>query len=653
MQTVAFDIETGAAEELHTFGPGFVRLSGYKTVGSGERPTITTDPHELIEVLLRADRITGHNVVAFDGMALAKEFGQHYGGPQELYEALCAKMIDTILVERHLVPVAAKGAQPKGFYGLDATAARYGVSGKSHVDFEGKREIVRRIKGDKAADKLKPGKTTEFGVLKLLADLYGGFHLIPQDDPDYVFYLETDVDVSEALYLAMSEVVRGEPLASKQYLAREHRTETTLKSAITLHGARIDTDENMRRWAAGQARLDAAKEVLAERHGMPLDRTYPHRTNAGKAAFRAALIATGIDEQMLEEHWETAADGSLKTGKDVIGPMIEVFDRTKPEAAELCRVIQSFNGERSVYGTIMEHTVNGKVHPYIGPDQSSGRFSMKDPGLTVLGKRGGKAVERGVILPDNDDEVLVAIDLDQVDARGVAGMAQDRDYMGLFVPGVDLHSEVAYRVFGRAECRAEMDRNNGRCDCVYRERAKVFGHGFNYGMGANSMAAQHNVDRDVAIAFVRGMTEAFPRLAAWKDEVRREAGALPFGEEPPANDTYRVLHTAFGRPVRVERKRAYTQATALLGQGTTADIIRHILLEMPHELRRRVRAVVHDEFVISLPKRGAAERAQEIADNMAFDFRGVRITAGVSELGCCWARCYGKQYCHHEAALAA
>ena len=639
MRIVAFDIETASAAEIHTFGPGFIRLCGYKEVGTADPVTITTNPRQLILALLEADRITGHNVISFDLLALAK-----WHGDRDLYERLAAKAIDTIIVERHLVPIAAKGMQPQGFYGLDATAARYGVAGKSTVDFDGKRDIVRRIKGDAAADKMKQGVTNEFPVLKLLAELYGGYHLIPQDDPDYVRYLELDVLASEALYLAHSEAVRHESQASKQYLHREHQTDLVLKSSVTLTGLRVDVDENMRRWSAGQKRLDDAKQLLHDDFGMPLDGKYPHRTNAGKAAFRAALLATGINEAQLDLNWPQAKDGSLKTGKDVLGPMIELFSRTKPAAAELCRVIQSFNGERSVYGTILQHTVGDRVHPYVGPDQSSGRWSMKDPGLTVLGKRGGKARERGVILADTEDEVLVAIDADQVDARAVAGMAQDREYMKLFTPGVDLHSEVAYRVFGRAECRAEMDRNNGRCDCVYRDRAKVFGHGFNYGMGANSMAAQHGVDVEVAKRFVWGMTEAFPRLAEWKEEVRQSAGALSFGEEAPANDTYRILHTAYGRPVRVERNRAYTQATALLGQGTTRDIMAQAILDLPLSVRRRVRAVIHDEVVISLPKAGAQEAAQRIADGMAFDFRGVKITFGCSRVARSWAGCYGEQY---------
>lgn len=646
MHVLAFDIETGAAEELHSFGPGFVRLCGWSNALANDPVTISTDPAEMVADLLAADAITAHNGINFDLMALASQRFVTF----DQYEQLCRKTFDTLLVTRHLDPVAAKGAQANGYYRLGETAERYGLDGKDEVDFEGKRDIVRRIKGDAYANKMKPGKTVDarFSVLKILADLYGGFHLIPQDDPDYRRYLVKDVRAQSGLFRVLSGLVKEEPAASQRYLRREHYTGTAM-GRVTLEGARVDVDLNMKRWAEGQQRLEAGKQMLHERHGMPLEGKKPHTTNPGKAAFRAAILSTGISEEALDANWPTNKDGSLSTSKDVLNQMISVFDQRKPDAAELCRTILAMNGERTVYGTIQDHTVAGRVHPYIGPDQASGRWSMKDPGLTVLGKRGGKARERAVILADTDDEVLVAIDADQVDARVVAAECQDPEYMKLFAPGMDLHSEVAWRVWSdpskhAADCTGPGTGQPVKCRCELRDRAKVFGHGFSYGLGANGMARQHGVDVSVAQGFIQGMTEAFPRLAEWKAEVREAAGALGFDEEAPANDSFRILHTWAGRPVRVERNRAYTQATALIGQGGTRDVMAEAILRLPPQIRRRIRAVIHDEIVISLPKQDAQQAAESIADGMAFDLKGVRITFGCSRVSRSWAGCYGEQY---------
>lgn len=665
MDVIAFDIETAAAEELHRYGPGFVRLCGWAPAADTSDVTISTDPREMAQVLLKADAVTAHNGINFDLMALGREGFLTF----DQYETVVRKTFDTLLVTKQLDPVAAKGAQPNGYFRLGETAARYGVDGKDTVDFSGKLAIVRRVRGEAYADKLlkaeaakqrrceKLGKPyaepQSVSVLKLLADLFGGYDMIPQDDPDYRRYLVKDVRAQGGLFLALNAEMRHQSTESQRYVRREHYTAMAM-GRTTLEGARVDVDLNMSRYNEGQQRLESGKRLLHERHGMPLEGKKPHVTNAGKAAFRAAILATGISEAALDANWPTAKDGSLLTGKEVLNGMISVFDKRNPPAAELCRTILALNGERSVYGTIMEHTVAGRVHPYIGPDQASGRWSMKNPGLTVLGKRGGKARERAVILADNDDEVLVAIDADQVDARVVAAECQDPEYMRLFGPGMDLHSEVAFRVWPSEpqhgpDCHKEPkpDCDCGviaKCHCERRDQAKVFGHGFSYGLGPKNMAEGHGVALEVAQGFIRGMTEAFPRLAEWKEEIRQAAGALGFGEEPPANDTYRVLHTWAGRPVRVERTRAYTQATALIGQGGTRDVMAEAILRLPPAVRRRVRAVIHDEIVLSLPREGAQEAAQRIADGMAFDLRGVAITFGCSRVSRSWAGCYGEQY---------
>ncbi|AKA61717.1 DNA polymerase I [Streptomyces phage YDN12] len=665
MKVLAFDIETGAAEELHKYGPGFVRLCGWADVAPGSRVTISTDPRELTAALFRADALTAHNGINFDLMAMGREGFFTF----DQYELLCRKMFDTMIVERHVNPVAAKGKQPMGYFGLDATAARYGLEGKSSVDFAGKVAIIRRVKGDAYADKAVKAEQakqrkaarlgTEYadpqrtGVLKLLAELYGGYDRIPQDDPDYRSYLVADVQTQGRVFTKLASVVRDESSTSQRYVRREHYTATAM-GRVTLEGMRTDVDETMKRWSEGQARLEAGKELLHEKFGMPTEGKYPHRSNPGKAAFRRAILATGISEDALTANWPMCEDGSLKTGKDVLDEFIPIFDRTKPAAAELCRTIKAFNGERTIYGTVLDHLVGDRVHPYIGPDQASGRWSMKDPGLTVFGKRGGKARERGIMLADSDDEVLVAIDADQVDARVIAAECQDSEYMKLFAPGMDLHSEVAFRVWPDlhkhgADCHREPkpDCHCGivsKCHCELRDRAKVFGHGFSYGLGAAGMARQHGVDVAVAQGFVRGMTEAFPRLAEWKEEIRAAAGALGFDEPVPANDPYRILHTWAGRPVRVERDRAYTQATALVGQGGTRDVMAEAILRLPAEYRRKIRAVIHDEIVISLPKHNAQQVAQGITDSMAFDLRGVAITFGCSDVARSWAGCYGAQY---------
>lgn len=648
MQVSIMDIETGSVSDLHRFGPGYYRLGARQHLdtetGEVGRIEMTTDPYQFAHWMDEAESMSLHNGVLFDALAMAKYYSE---GITDRYENWCRKMFDTQIVERHLNPVAAKGAQRSGYYGLDATAARYGAAGKSTVDTYGKAEITRRVKGDAAADKLlkayearkrKAGgdftEPAEASVLKLLADLYGGYHLIPQDDPDYVHYLRLDIEAQAGLFRAHLAALADASAEDRKYVRREHAV-NAIFGRITLEGLRTDQDLTMERWSAGQQRLEASKQMMHERYGMPLEGAKPHVTNIGKAAFRQAILDTGISEAALAANWPTSKDGSLATAKDVLNTQIEVFDRAKPEAAELCRTILAMNGERSVWGTILDNTTDGRVHAAHKTQQSSGRVSVTEPGLTVC-----KKPERDVFLPDTDDEWLVAVDGAQIDARMVAALSGDTEYRKLFGPGLDMHSEIALRVFNRDECRAEMARNNGKCDCKYRKLAKVAGHSWNYGAAAASLARNLGLSFEEASVFDAGMTESFPRLVEWKNEVRAEAGAMPYGMTAPEDDAYRVLRNPFGRTVRVERARAYTQSIGLLCQSATRDSMMHAAMRLPVRLRRKIKVFVHDEFVFSLGKSDAVEMSHKIADMMAFDLMGVPITFSGGDAGPTWAACY-------------
>lgn len=570
--TTAFDIETASADQLH-------RRSDFFRLGATNdgRVSVTTDPSELIDRLNRADRIVGHNILGFDLIALAKWHGADY-------EALASKCRDTFLIERHKNPVAAKGMQPRGYYGLDQTAARYGQEGKSDN-------------------------------LPRLAKKHGGFDKIPLDDPEYVGYLEGDVRASHALFSAMEGV-------DDPYILREHQVQTIM-GRITLEGFRVDEELVWDRYQYGQDKLDGIRDTLHSRYGLPNDSKLPHRTTAGKKAVYEALKGAGIGPVWLERNWEKAKDGSLLMGKEVLQEKIKLFrEHGKDDAAGVCEAILAMNGVRSVYGTVIDYTINGRVHPQISADQSSGRWSITEPGLTVMGKRGGKHTEREIFLPE-PGHLLVAFDLDQVDMRAIAGLCQDPAYMAMFEPGRDVHSEVASMV-GLA-----------------REDAKQIGHGWNYGMTVGGQVKK-GVAEEKARQFDEGMREAFPRLCAWKEEIREEAGMLPYDFVPDADDSYRILHNGYGRPMRVERSRAYTQAAALMGQGTTRDILAEGLLRMPFEVRKLVKAVVHDEVVISIPADSIEDVSRVVKDALTFEFKGVPITCGSSKPGKSWGDCYSK-----------
>jgi hypothetical protein len=569
---LALDIETPSAAELWTYGDGFVRLSGYQ---QGDRITITTDPEELAERVRTADLVIGHNVMSFDLVALATRHGVDL-----VRLAREALVFDTMLA------------------GILNDPPRPGMS---------QGQIQREYTLDAIGDRLVG--ETKSGDLKALTKEFGGFDRIPTDDRRYVEYLVGDVDLTARL----AKVLKTSP-----YVRREHVV-AAIAAQIRINGFRVDVDELNRRIAANQQARRTHLAALTLKYGLPTTKAdgkeskSPHATKEGKTAIVQAFTDLGVTLPNTE-------NGQPSFGKVALAQVTENH-AADPDVLALVDLVSSLNGVRTVYETVGRYLVGDRVHPEIGLFQASGRWSTTEPGLTVFGKRGGKYREREVFLAD-EGHVIISVDLAQVDARAIAALSQDRAYLAMFEPGLDLHREIAKRIWGDPE---------------RREDAKALGHGWNYGMGLTGLQRNAKVDEDTARRFDDGMRDQFPRLVEWRTEVRQlgESGVM--------------LDNGFGRLMRVDPNRAWTQAPALMGQGCARDIMMEGLLRLPDECLPMLRAVVHDEVILSVPADVVEDVERTVVAALSFPWKPpgaefeVQIEAGLAKhRGRNWGDVYAK-----------
>ncbi len=637
-RVATFDIETPGAEELlswdDTQGP-WARLCGYSVDGAA--PVATTDVDELLTVLYAADTIVAHNGANYDLIGLA----HHHGAD---YERLVAKLEDPLIIARQLDPPAAKGGNDRTHYDLDSLGNRMGVGGKH---------------GDLAALKNK----------------YKGYHLIPTDDPDYLAYLRQDVQLLNDLRPLMSV---------SEYVKDEHEF-VGICGGMTLRGVLVDLPLVTERAAAEEKQKRDALTELEATAGLPLERVTEKVTVLRKAtgkrvvhvAEKAAVLAgytswmkagkeptdAEVDVPIDPEHytiertekrepfksplgttegiawlkgvWERygvtnpprTANGRLCTKRDRLQAIID-HAKCPPDLARILDLMNTANGARVVYSTVLKNMIGGRYHPRMSPEQASGRLSC---GISVFGKHGGKVRERGVFVAD-PGHLMVAFDYDQVDARAVAAHCQDPAYMDQFESDLDFHTANAILVFG---------------DASFRQLAKVVGHGENYGMGVPSLALnivkatgmEHARAIEQAQAYVDAMARLYPVRNVWREGVRAQAGR---GE---------LLDNGFGRMMRPDASRAWTQGPALIGQGTTRDIMRTSILALPPHVRRCILFTVHDELVFQFPTDLVDEYSAIVMDAMTFewapaflgdDARRVKITCGRSRAAESWAGCYEK-----------
>lgn len=577
---VVFDIES-KGEGLWPLDPDFIRITGVQT---GRTIRVLGDSAEAAELLRGARLIIGHNILGFDLLA----FALHHG--VDLHTMLAeGRVIDTMLTELLDNPPEAR------------------------TDIG---QVLKSLRLDKLGkDKFGEGKADD---LADLAKEYGGYDRIPVDDERYVRYCAVDVDITARLAKGQTRT---------PYAIREHRV-AGIAAQMRMSGFRVDVPLLQERLAANEVERKRRVAELVEKYGVPTMKAdgkpaaAPLATKEGKEAVRVAYAELGVE-------LGTTKSGSPAFGKEAREEILETYGH-REEVAELTDTVGALLGIRSVYGTVDQYRIGDRVHPDITTFQASGRWSITRPGLTVMGKRGGKYVERNIFLPE-PGHVIISADLSQVDARVVAAWCQDPAYMELFEPGRDSHTEVALKVWG---------------DASRRDEAKVLGHGWNYGMGIAKLAKKIGSE-EVAREFDQSMKDSFPGLVAWKRDVAARA------------DSGELLDNGFGRKLRTTSPRwleqeqrwtspGWTQGPALLGQSAARDVMMECLLRMPRELYPYLRAVVHDEIVMSIPADQADEIEAKVMAAMNFtwapqdDFTPIRIEAGLAKRGTAWGECYAK-----------
>lgn len=456
--------------------------------------------------------------------------------------------------------------------------------------------IGRRLLGD--------GKVSSGGesALKQLEREFGGFGEIPVDDERYRDCLRRDVELVRQVFAR---------LRCDEYAIREHRVMWRLNH-VSRFGFRVDVVEVERRLAAQRTRVEAAKQRLAAGYGLPTTGKAPHHTRQGLAALEEAFKDCGVEPPRTDT-------GVLATNKVDLAEMLNGHP-CNVALADLVEALLALGGERSVTQTILNHTSpDGRVHPHVDARQATGRISLTKPGLTVTGTRDrSNALERSLLLPDEGD-VLTAFDLSQIDARAIAAHCQDSAYIAVFEEGKDYHTEMAIELFG----------DPGR-----RSDAKPVTHATTYGMGVKGLAEFARIGRSEAQSLLSHLHARFPMLARFKGEVRVHA------------ERKGVLWNAFGRPVRILPGSEYTQAPAAIGQGTARDLMMEGILRLPGWLLPCLRAIVHDEILLSVPENRADEAEKTVLHALQFSFQlrpgalAVPILAEKSDRGRDWADCY-------------
>lgn len=591
------DIEThNAGKQYGMPAREFFRL-GQFAWGDGEIQ-VTSDYDYFVEQVRAADWVVFHNGISFDLPVL---FGTESTEPLEM--ALDGKVICTYVLATLLNPVpysytnksghtfydAAKPERAKKWYALENQCFQYGIPGK----FGDLTDLAKQH---------NPPKT-------LRRDL--DYALIPLDDPDFLEYARQDIEALRGLYYRLIQEIKDQDY-NREYIWRE-MVKWSINAQITKNGVLVDIPEAQDRVEHLKQERDLIMEMLVRDFDFPTTGKQPWKSDAGKEAIISALKTHGV--HTTDPGWDRTAGGAPSFGGEVLQKI------TKGTGAEeLGRALATLMGQRSLAQLALESVYeDGLAHPSILCIQRSGRTSVTEPGLTVWTAKCGicgegvcdhpesGTVEKRYFIPEPGNK-MVSLDFSSADARAMAALSGDAAYAIQFevnedgTAKYDSHNLVGEAAFGKEKYWAGVPA--GVKKPPLRNPSKVISHSTNYNVGAKKLAAGMNeacvdagLDMEFEVWEAKNMLDNFnkqyPLLKRFKDKAVAEGESLGYVENP------------WGRRMRVDEGRSFTQSPALQGQSVTAERIYDGLIKIARdkiECIRWVKFPVHDEVVLSIPE---------------------------------------------------
>ena len=240
--------------------------------------------------------------------------------------------------------------------------------------------------------------------------------------------------------------------------------------------------------------------------------------------------------------------------------------------------------------------VSGRIHTSFNQTvTATGRLSSSNPNLQNIPIRSEEGNRiRGAFVPA-DGLVFLSADYSQIDLRVLAHYSQDTALLQAFRSGGDIHARTAAQLFSISAFLLTPE---------MRRVAKTINFGIVYGMSSFGLAAQLNISRKEAQAFIDRYFQLYAGVKQFMEAIVEKARVDGF--------VTTLLHRRRILPeINAKNKtdREFAERTAINTpiQGTAADIVKLAMIKVSEALIKaglsaRLLLQIHDELVFELPE---------------------------------------------------
>ena len=269
---------------------------------------------------------------------------------------------------------------------------------------------------------------------------------------------------------------------------------------------------------------------------------------------------------------------------------------------------------QSTYITVLPTLVNPdtkRIHTsFIQWGTATGRLSSRDPNLQNIPVRSdlGKKI-RASFVPQNKDNVILAVDYSQIELRMLAHLSGDEALIESYKEGIDIHARTAAAIYG-----VKLDEVNSDM----RRDAKVVNFGVLYGMTAFRLSRDLKIPMSQAKDFITGYFDMYQGVQQYIEDIKAAAHRDGYVETLSGRRRYIA---GIDSSDRMESQMAERMAVNTPVQGSAADLIKIAMIRIQKRINEenlplKMMLQVHDELVFECPRDQVEAMAQMVKSEM-------------------------------------
>jgi DNA polymerase-1 len=373
---------------------------------------------------------------------------------------------------------------------------------------------------------------------------------------------------------------------------------------MELNGARVDLDYSQKKFDELNAYGESVKQWGKDTYGMSIT---------------SNIQLVRLMESLGAEITETTPSGQKSASKDQLKMLLrDGNDEVKQLADVVLKQRKADKLANTYFKNFLDGNIDGIMHPSVRTmGARTGRMSITDPALQTLPS--GDATVRRAFIPKDEDHVIIASDLDQVEFRLTANLSQDPDLINLFnesdLTGGDVFTEIMRQVYQDPTAQKSDNR---------RKLIKGVVYGKLYGAGVATMALTAGVSDAQMKSVVDAFDGSYPGVKLMAQAIE-DIGMKRLRAEGAG-----YVKTKTGRRLPCDDDRVYSLTNYLI-QASAAEIFKQNLVKLDNaDLTELLIVPVHDEIVLNVPKDNVKDIMETVRECMTTrEGWSVPLTAGV------------------------